>query len=1154
MRMEKNSLEILAKLSEIVTSSNETVSIQQTESDGTTTTYLVPSFGRLNDKIDRVDSTTQALAGLGDSSAVIRLPDGTTKKIFEASIIRDPQPITGLQVPAQFKAKNNWFFESYLNPLLYVSFDVTGLVPDNMKRAFVKRLIINATTQSIRDYFDTNLKGRNDINYAQLLIDLDAAGITFFTDDEIVDLPVSVMRYRGTFDIMKVVDEEVQITSNNKTITTKKRKYKLDKITYTDILSGTTESKTLVLNDVLLTSDGTKYKVESIDTAERTVVLKRIQGSQALAIGADILTIYSPPYSVKEIQVNVGYDERQIIFIKPIDADFDVASSEYSPGVSIFTNELITATPSGNETLESFYKAKVTDFGQQLINSAKEKQVPAVYGVQPEAPTLNAANFQVVMVNDHKKDTKEIDAIRQKLATKVELENQVKQLEEAINNKKNDLNNNSSSKSEAERKKLKSDLETLAKEKASKVNLYSSVVHELSTKSKENPVVAEGAKYRIRGFWPIPSAKVSDKTQDQEIIQFKIAYRYIKKDGNATGTKEIEFIDSDGTVKSGAFSNWIEYKTDIRKRVYNVDTGFYEWAIEDVSDANTVNINQIDISISKGEKVQLKIKSISEAGYPLNPIESEWSDIVTVDFPDDLQISDDSVGILAEISREETRVKFQEELNARGLDLHLLNSFPSGDRYFGHTADNIASGFFTAEGKVIDLFEKLKGIDTELQRLKQLIERAKGTLVVYLLDEQGNVTKIQPNSTTKIFAGFYKDLIKSGSGSSITYDHGKIITKSYILRMENSAATALELASLLPGGQSVIAPTSGVSTDYDANRIYGTQPIVVSSASQVSSGSLKHEAPFQSAQVKSLWIYERYKSVGLDETLYLSGESSFLSSAAISTSYNYQGQVLSGTRYPLNGYKLFPFDPTYAVPGTSTNANVWNGTGTGVGGGYLSEFCIHKDHPDATGTWAAATFRTSALASDGNGGFIMQYPKFTHALYFSEDITSTYGRKQLKYYAPTTYTSGTLYDTHYPTKLGFANNDEYLIGRFSCGAYLYLAPVSYDSIAVDGNTDVAKRVLEFGEDKGINVPLVFQFRCSDKLGYVGGFRTAGTVSNITYTKKVGIDIQVKNDSMISFDIEVTAKYQPDSLATPVYAPNMALDRLDAIRSQSSISG
>jgi hypothetical protein len=135
LRLEKNSLEIISKLSEIATSSADSVSFNLTQDDGSIKTMQIPAFGFMNNKIDRVDNTVQNLAGLGDASTVIKLPDGTTKKIFEASIIRDPSPIPSLQVPQEFKIKNNWFFESFLNPLLYVSFDVTGKVPDDMRKA-----------------------------------------------------------------------------------------------------------------------------------------------------------------------------------------------------------------------------------------------------------------------------------------------------------------------------------------------------------------------------------------------------------------------------------------------------------------------------------------------------------------------------------------------------------------------------------------------------------------------------------------------------------------------------------------------------------------------------------------------------------------------------------------------------------------------------------------------------------------------------------------------------------------------------------------------------------------------------------------------------------------------------------------------------------
>jgi len=45
--------------------------------------------------------------------------------------------------------------------------------------------------------------------------------------------------------------------------------------------------------------------------------------------------------------------------------------------------------------------------------------------------------------------------------------------------------------------------------------------------------------------------------------------------------------------KTAAFSNWNEFKTDVRKRLYNKSTDTYTWQIEDLESADTPNINQI---------------------------------------------------------------------------------------------------------------------------------------------------------------------------------------------------------------------------------------------------------------------------------------------------------------------------------------------------------------------------------------------------------------------------------------------------------------------------------------------------------------------------------------------------------------------------------
>ena len=66
------------------------------------------------------------------------------------------------------------------------------------------------------------------------------------------------------------------------------------------------------------------------------------------------------------------------------------------------------------------------------------------------------------------------------------------------------------------------------------------------------------------------------------------------------------------------------------------------------------------------------------------------------------------------------------------------------------------------------------------------------------------------------------------------------------------------------------------------------------------------------------------------------------------------------------------------------------------------------------------------------------------------------------------------------------------------------------------------------------IPVLFQFRASDKLGYIGGYRTGGTLTNIKYSKKLGIDIILKDDSPFSFDLQVSAQYiKETSLDAPL---------------------
>ena len=810
----------------------------------------------------------------------------------------------------------------------------------------------------------------------------------------------------------------------------------------------------------------------------------------------------------------------------------------------MLSNELQINTSDGVKTLSEFYSSQVSDFSKIFISSAKENVIPAVYGQTPSAPIVSPGNFKVVKVNSQITDSKENVDFKDKIKIKTSLKNEIGSIDRAIDQTRKQLSElTTTSKGKtptAEYKKLNDKITSLGKDKQIRTDLLATTITEVNNLTIAAPELTEAPKYRVRGFWPIPEPIIDSKTGEQNIVQFNVRYRYLSLTGNSNGTTQIDYIDNNGVEKTGQFTNWTQFTTDLRKKQYDPNTGTYIWKIEDVSDANTVNINQLDIPITKGEKVEIQVQSISEAGWPTNPLTSDFSTSVIVEFPVNLVALVDNSAFISQNSMDRAVVKIQEDLQAKGLDQHLSTQFTSGDKFYAHNSSAIASGFFDGAGKALDLFQKLTQIDNELQSLRALVAKAKGTLGVYIRSG-GTSNKINPGRTVNLFAGYYDQLIDlSNPGNK-----GKIATVIYYLELRNEAATPLELSSLIPGGQGVKAPiTISGQNDYNNNRKYGKTPIQLSGINSANvdvttPGAFIQASGYQSGNAYSQFVYTRYKSVGLDENLYFTPPTGL-------TWNSTQGTTDGTSQLPINNDGiLMPFEQPGAPAGAGANANIWRGTYTSAlpdGNGSLNEFCVHISHPDINDASSSSFSNLETPLVTGSG--TMAYPAFRHALGFETDtnITSslstslqTLSTQQLEYY-PANSTSAFGSDNNaYPNKLGFIDSDEFLCGKYSCGSYLFIAPTSHTAIQIEGSTQLAKKTLEFGQENAITVPLIFQMRAQDKLGFIGGWRNAGNLKNITYSKKIGIDIQVRNEDLFSLDVLVTGSYTKTSLVSPAYS-------------------
>lgn len=176
---------------------------------------------------------------------------------------------------------------------------------------------------------------------------------------------------------------------------------------------------------------------------------------------------------------------------------------------------------------------------------------------------------------------------------------------------------------------------------------------------------------------------------------------------------------------------------------------------------------------------------------------------------------------------------------------------------------------------------------------------------------------------------------------------------------------------------------------------------------------------------------------------------------------------------------------------------------------YDTQIHVHGDHPEIqNGDTANSSSAYDAIYADGNT--------------FKQAKTASVNNKQTAYY----------YDSNInrTVKMAFEPNDQYLLGGKSCGAYLFLSPLSIDSLTVDADNTSGKYTINTGESNAVSIDVVFQYRMTDyagtsesSLGYVGGISTQ-PLTNLTYSKKIGLDILDSENNKFSFDLEVFAKY------------------------------
>lgn len=1104
--LQNNAFLILQKISESTTETNaDSLTFTVSDVDGKTDIdYTIPTYNYFRKSIARIDNTLKSMLALEEgSSASIRNADGSYSSIYKYDIRKEPTPITHVKCPISFKAKPNWFFEDYLNPYLFVSVDVSNYVGEESNKVKVKRVILNCNTREEIEAFN-EYNGSNDIDLDTLIEKWTSRGFTYINDDQIYDLSLSTLKYTGSFTILDTLYDTDGSTW-----------YVLDGARYSENGNKQKYTKELAIGDQLSYKE-TLYEVSNVDMnfSNPRVKMFVVRGYDAIGKGKE-LEIYSPLTNVKTVEVGISYNEREVIFFKSIDERHNLLSSEWSKGIGFYTNDLSIIDNTNKEMLLSeYYDKYVDDYGYYLKGQMKENTIPSYYGETPDAPVLIATNFKVVRINDHLYASEEAEDIKAKAAEKIQLESDISQLDEQINTIKTRLFNNNYLQ-EVDRINDQNALAAARQKRSNSSASYASVVKALNAMKTSNVASLDDPKFRIRGFFDIPSAKYNKSTGMQEVVQFEIRYMYKSNDNTPSQTKQFDFIDEQSSSKLATFSNWVYEKTPARTKTYDEEKGIYTWDMPELSNTDVEKCNQIDIPITKGEKVAIQVRSLSEAGWPANPVESTWSNEVIIEFPEEYSTNDESKVAFDNISEEMTRVKLQEDIEATGITDHMRDSSFLNALYWAHEAKTINSGFTTSEGLIVSLYDKLLEQDKLIKELQDKISAVKPLMVVSIIDDDNNMIEVHNGDVVKLNAGYYVEEVKKISASEQT---GAIITKNYRLVIENKAGSILELVSAYPGtyDENFDAVVSANDTTW-TRRQYDKVPIVYNLDFKDSILNDKfHQRNWASSQLLSQFIYLRYTDCGGKNALYKAAEDVYMT----------EPEGSSG----LDAGKDFK--------------RIWagfsNDDGNLVSYGYnkitnhMTEFCVSG--------------KCDILdVSDNNTCQWMNYgvPK-TDAINLNKvysDPTLAQGMSGANEYVPPfatneCFTAASADGTFCPQaeipgeeankkmlKLGFYKHDRYLIGEKTCGSYFFAAPNDYDDMRVVGTDYTAVRRVEANESASvISIPLVFQYRMQDYEGKYGGYSSKKTTysKDIRYVRRLGFDIFIKDSSTFSFDVEVTA--------------------------------
>lgn len=834
------------------------------------TTYVIPSFISLENKINMLQENFENLIKSPETSEAYFNLDGNTRAIEVRKYSHVPDKIT-LPAISTYNVESNDIFKDFMTPVPYINIELPSL-PNDIVEVNVKKVV--AKSDALKSLFKSKLVYTRELkdengnvitengvaktetlqynsvnetygNINKLLLNY-RNDVDYVEYDTVYKLPIRKNIGTSTYVIESVVSDIIDDDLNE--LITLKLRNNLSDASYNNKLTyhrfDDTIEKQLQVGDYLINFDGTgKVMITEVRPATNTITVKVVNGEYLNFIGTDSydtdndrdihdlskLRFFAAIDFDADKYIKIPLEEDQYIFVAvaPLNSRMNVQAS-WGTGLVIDTFSL----KNNDVNFNTYYKDNVKNIGDVMYEMTSTITAPITSLSQDTfekmiaaKPLLTQGGLTVMQINKHLNNSTTIRNIRNAYNQKKTAEASLEQVQNQIDTINTYLTSISFDDVTGARNSYTKQLTELNNQKSSLTATITNAINEISLNANSAELPIENAKYRIRGFYVPNIGMINNVNADSHVIGIQVQYRYKNLTTElGTATSMTSASGNDTYI----YSDWNMMTSFVKSKIAKCTDGIFRYEYE----ANNENINepsynQIDIPISQGETVDVRVKVLYDYGQPYVSMSSDWSNIVNVGFPEEFAYDVPILTIIEENNNDIESNRFNSILDNSGTSAHINDKIIDQNITYYHMPDHIASGFYTEEMRIIPLKDKLMSMANDIAMIKSdvmgiggncKVSVAVGDNNVSLYSDRENIITLETYNNFFTNSSAYQDKYSSiGTWDLInvkdntdtktidgayTFQNG-IVSVMLNISIANTGDTTLKLYPIFPGNRNV---------------------------------------------------------------------------------------------------------------------------------------------------------------------------------------------------------------------------------------------------------------------------------------------------------------------------------------------------------------